>query len=82
MSYIKRWAMQEPLVDTVTSKFINSSQCPILDLNLKTVKVNELNFTAKYLLKINRKDYVHGLVGWFDTYFSHGHVPVKLSTSI
>jgi protein arginine N-methyltransferase 1 len=28
-----------------------------------------------------KRDYVNGLVGWFDVHFSASHIPLKLSTS-
>jgi protein arginine N-methyltransferase 1 len=81
MSCIKSWALREPLVDHVDSKTINSNACPILDVDLKTVKVGELDFSHQYKLKIHRDDYIHGFVGWFDVSFSSCHMPIKLSTS-
>lgn len=81
MSSIKKWSLFEPLVDTVQQDLINTDYCPILDIDLKTVKASELDFASEYRLTVNRDDKIHGLVAWFDTYFSHSPVPVKLSTS-
>jgi hypothetical protein len=48
---------------------------------LETVKKEELDFSAGYRLTMSRKDFVHGLVLWFDTHFSHGKEFINLSTS-
>lgn len=81
MKSIKKWALVEPLVDYVDRKNINSEATPILNIDLKTVKASDLDFSNNYKVKIIRNDYVHALVAWFDCYFSHCHIPVKLSTS-
>lgn len=46
MSNIKKWALIEPLVDPVDRKAINSDSCPILDIDIRTVKKEDLDFTA------------------------------------
>lgn len=81
MSSIKKWALFEPLVDVVDRELINTDSCPILDLNLKTLKLEDLNFASEYRLNVKRDDKIHALISWFDCYFSHATVPVKLSTS-
>jgi protein arginine N-methyltransferase 1 len=91
MSCIKKWALKEPLVDHTEGKCVNSNAPAILDIDIKTVKVEDLNFSVAYELKIMRDDYVHALVGWyiihiielrrFDVFFSKAHIPIKLSTS-
>lgn len=53
------------------------------------MKVEELDFSSQYLLKIHKDDYIHALVGWYEKYiivrfdvqFSSCHVPVRLTTS-
>lgn len=52
-----------------------------MDIDLYKVKVSELDFASKYSIKITRNDYVHGYIAWFETYFSHSHMPIRLSTS-
>lgn len=81
MSCIKKWAMMEPLVDVIDKKTINSNSCPILDVDLEKVKIKDLDFASGFKLSINKNDYVHALVTWFDVYFSHGNKPIILSTS-
>ena len=81
MSSIKGWAMLEPLVDVVGKNQINTDTATILDIDIKTVKVSDLDFSSEYKLNIKRDDKVHALIAWFDVYFTKGATPVKLSTS-
>jgi protein arginine N-methyltransferase 1 len=81
MGSIKKWALFEPLVDVVDKELINTDACAVLDIDLKTVKVEELNFAAEYRLNVKRDDKIHAFVAWFDTFFSYSKVPVTLSTS-
>lgn len=60
---------------------MNGEACAILDIDLYTVKKEDLDFTAEFKIKVTRDDYVHGYIAWFDTFFSHSHVPIKLSTT-
>ena len=64
MTCIKKWALKEPLIDCVDSKAINSQACSVLDIDIKTVKVEDLNFSHKYSIKVQRDDHVHAIVGW------------------
>jgi len=41
----------------------------------------DLNFSNSFKLSINRNEYIHGLVGWFEVYFTECHIPVRLSTA-
>jgi type I protein arginine methyltransferase len=81
MGSIKKWALLEPLVDVVDKPLINTDHSAILDIDLKTVTTKELDFASEYTLTIKRDDKIHGLVSWFDTYFSFSNPPGKLSTS-
>ena len=81
MSSIKKWALFEPLVDTVRRYQVNTNSCPIFDIDIKTVKKEQLDFASKYELQVKKNDKIHGLVSWFDVYFSHGSEVVRLSTS-
>jgi len=81
MSSIKKWALFEPLVDVVDTELINTEACPIFDVDLKTVTKDELDFASEYEIRVTRDDKMHAIVAWFDVYFSHSLMPVKLSTS-
>jgi protein arginine N-methyltransferase 1 len=81
MSSIKAWALLEPLVDVVDKDLLNTDYCPILDIDLKTVTVPQLDFSSEYNVQFRRNDKVHGLAVWFDVFFSFSTPSVKLSTS-
>ena len=81
MSSIQKWALFEPLVDVVDMELINSNACPILDIDIKTVTKQDLDFASEYRLNITRDDKVHALIVWFDTFFSFSPNPINLSTS-
>jgi protein arginine N-methyltransferase 1 len=69
MNCLKQAAIQEPIVDFCEKEAINSSICRILDLDLYTCTIADLDFSNQYSLVINRNDTVHALVSWFDISF-------------
>jgi len=83
MSSIKKWALFEPLVDVVDPELINTDACAVFDVDLKTVKKEELDFSAEYQLRIKRDDKIHAIISWFDCFFDYGadSTPIELSTS-
>ena len=81
MSCLSGAAMKEPLVDVCESNMIVSTQCMVLDLDLVTMKKEDVEFSNEYSIEMKRDDTVHALVAWFDTKFSNLHNPVTLSTS-
>jgi protein arginine N-methyltransferase 1 len=82
MSCIAPTVMREPLVDVVHSNAIISTASKILELDLCTMKPEDVEFTCEYSLKFNYDDKVHGLVAWWDSDFSRlSQRQVTLSTS-
>ena len=81
MTCIKPSVLCEPLIDVCDSKYIISNNCKIQEIDLYTVKVEELDFTASYALEFNRNDTFSGLIGWFDTIFKKLPNQITLSTS-
>jgi protein arginine N-methyltransferase 1 len=81
MSSLSVAAMKEPLIDVCKGDMINSTYCKILDLDLCTMKKEDVEFTSEYSLTINRDDTVHALIAWFDTPFENLENPNNLSTS-
>ena len=53
----------------------------IMELDLVTMKKEDVEFATEYSLVINRNDNVHGVVAWFDVVFSDLQNPITLSTS-
>lgn len=64
MSCIKPWALREPLVDNVEDGQINSNSVAVFEIDIQTVKIEELDFSSQYQIKINKDDYVHAIVAW------------------
>jgi len=81
MSCIKKTALTEPLVDVVPETQVISNPCCIFEIDLHTVKVEDLQFQSNFLIKFNRQDFCHALVAYFDVTFSACHVATGFSTS-
>jgi protein arginine N-methyltransferase 1 len=81
MSPMKSLVLKEAMIDTFNSEHIISKSCPILDINLKTVKVEDLDFVSDFSVKVTRKDHLSAFIVWFDNIFSDCNVPVTLTTS-
>ena len=82
MSCFKNAVIAEPLVDVCPQKLINTSSCRILDIDLYTVKKEDLDFSSKYEITFTtNKDSFSGLVAWFDTGFTKLTNKFNLTTS-
>lgn len=81
MTVVQPSVMQEPLIDICEKGAINSSHCKIMEIDLYTVKKEDLDFTAAYELTFFRNDTVHGLISWFDIYFDKVPNKVEFTTS-
>ena len=82
MSCFKNAVIGEPLVDVCPQRLINSSSCRILDIDLYTVKKEDLDFSSKYEITFTRdNDNFSGLVAWFDTGFTKLTNKFNLTTS-
>eukprot|EP01054_Gregarina_sp_Poly1_P007482 Gregarina_sp_Poly_1__7481@NODE_416_length_8734_cov_134_157609_g338_i0_p4_GENE_NODE_416_length_8734_cov_134_157609_g338_i0NODE_416_length_8734_cov_134_157609_g338_i0_p4_ORF_typecomplete_len390_score55_90PrmA/PF06325_13/6_7e24Methyltransf_25/PF13649_6/1_1e03Methyltransf_25/PF13649_6/1_3e14Methyltransf_25/PF13649_6/1_7e03Methyltransf_31/PF13847_6/3_9e12MTS/PF05175_14/3_3e12PRMT5/PF05185_16/9_3e12CMAS/PF02353_20/1_8e10Methyltransf_16/PF10294_9/3e10Cons_hypoth95/PF03602_15/2_1e09Methyltransf_23/PF134 len=79
-SPVKKCIMEEPIVDTVQDCAVVTEACCVLDLNLYTCKVEDLDFAAPFRLKFNRQDFAHALIAWFDCEFTACHSTVAFST--
>lgn len=80
MSCIRDMAMLEPLVDTVQGGAVMSDAYPLIEVDIQTVKKEELTFAAPFKLNFKRADYCHALVAYFDIGFTHCHKPLWFST--
>jgi protein arginine N-methyltransferase 1 len=81
MKCIQPAVMSEPLIDVCDKGAINSTKCKIMEIDLYTVKKEDLDFSAKYELTFNRQDTLHGLMAWFDIYFDKVPNKVEFTTS-
>ena len=80
MKCIREIAIREPLVDVVPYEAVVTNAFPFKNIDLLTVKKEELSFTAQFDLVAKRGDYVHAFVAYFDTRFSQVPKPIKLPT--
>ncbi|AET40431.1 protein-arginine omega-N methyltransferase HMT1 Ecym_6026 [Eremothecium cymbalariae DBVPG len=74
--------MREPLVDTVDNAAVNTTKSKLIEFDLNTVTVADLAFESKFTLTAKRKDFINGLISWFDIQFPapEGVKPVTFST--
>jgi len=80
MAAIKKLAMQEPLVDVVEQHMIITNNCPLLKIDINTVKIEDLSFSTPFRLVATRNDFCHAFIAYFDIEFSKCHKPIYFST--
>ncbi|XP_009946885.1 PREDICTED: protein arginine N-methyltransferase 8-like, partial [Leptosomus discolor] len=80
MTCIRDVAMKEPLVDIVDPKQVVTNACLIKEVDIYTVKTEELAFTSAFCLQIQRNDYIHALVTYFNIEFTKCHKKMGFST--
>jgi len=80
MSCIKEDVVTEPLVDTVEHVNVCTRYERVLDVDLYTVKKEDLDFQSKVCLHVVRNDYVQALVAFFDVHFTKCHTEMGFST--
>uniref|UniRef100_H3BD96 type I protein arginine methyltransferase n=1 Tax=Latimeria chalumnae TaxID=7897 RepID=H3BD96_LATCH len=80
MSCIKEVAIKEPLVDVVDPKQLVTNACLIKEVDIYTVKVEDLSFTSPFCLQVKRNDYIHALVAYFNIEFTRCHKRTGFST--
>jgi protein arginine N-methyltransferase 1 len=68
-------------VDVVDPKQLVSSACLIKEVDIYTVKLDDLSFTSPFCLQVKRNDYIHALVTYFNIEFTRCHKRTGFSTS-
>lgn len=81
MSAIRNVAISEPLVDCVEPKQVVTNSSLLKEVDLYTVKKEDLTFTAPFNLQVRRQDYVHALVTYFTVEFTKCHKRIGFSTA-
>uniref|UniRef100_A0A671YUC7 type I protein arginine methyltransferase n=1 Tax=Sparus aurata TaxID=8175 RepID=A0A671YUC7_SPAAU len=81
MTCIRNVAMKEPLVDVVDPKQVVTNSCLIKEVDIYTVKTEDLTFTSAFCLQIQRNDYIHALVTYFHIEFTKCHKKTGFSTA-
>ena len=80
MNCMRDWAISEPLVDIVDGKSVAAKPMLIKDINIMTVKKEELSFTSPFKLVASRQDTIHAFVGYFDISFPSSKNQITFST--
>lgn len=81
MSAIRNVAISEPLVDCVEPKQVVTNSSLLKEVDLYTVKKEDLTFTAPFNLQVRRQDYIHALVTYFTVEFTKCHKRIGFSTA-
>jgi protein arginine N-methyltransferase 1 len=81
MSAIRNVAISEPLVDCVEPKQVVTNSSLLKEIDLYTVKKEDLKFTVPFNLQVRRQDYVHALVTYFTVEFTKCHKRIGFSTA-
>jgi protein arginine N-methyltransferase 1 len=81
MSCLTPTVMREPLIDVVTGNMLVTDSSKILELDLCTMKPEDVEFSSKYRLTSLHDDKMHAMVAWWDCGFTNLKKPVMLSTS-
>jgi protein arginine N-methyltransferase 1 len=80
MSCIRKVAISEPLVDVVDPKQVVTGSCVVKDVDLYTVKPEDLAFSSPFHITVRRNDYVQALVSYFSVEFTKCHKRMGFST--
>jgi len=81
MSCIRKVAISEPLVDVVDPKQVITNSCLIKEVDMYTVKEEDLSFSSPFHLQCRRDDYVQALVCYFNIEFTKCHKRTGFSTA-
>ncbi|XP_057693266.1 protein arginine N-methyltransferase 8-B isoform X2 [Corythoichthys intestinalis] len=81
MTCIRNVAMKEPLVDVVDPKQVVTNSCLVKEVDIYTVKTEDLSFTSAFCLQVQRNDYIHALVTFFNIEFTKCHKKTGFSTA-
>ncbi|XP_067121467.1 protein arginine N-methyltransferase 1-like isoform X2 [Centruroides vittatus] len=81
MSCIRKVAISEPLVDVVDPKQVVTNACLLKEVDLYTVKQEDLTFTSPFHLQVRRDDYIQAFVTFFNVEFTKCHKRTGFSTA-
>merc|ERR1712106_667252 len=81
MSAIRKVALTEPLVDVVDRHTVVTNNCLVKEIDIQTVKKEDIPFESPFHLQIRRNDYIQALVTFFNVEFTHCHKKVGFSTA-
>lgn len=80
MTCLQKEVVKEPTIDVVNSEEVFTTSSILLELDLNTCKIENLNFCSEFTLEALRDDTLTALIGYFDIIFSLPNT-VSFSTS-
>ena len=81
MMPLQEVALQEPVVDVVAPDAIVTNSVAFLSLDILTCTKEDLSFEADFELEVQRNDFLHGFVVYFECAFTQVHKPIGFSTA-
>ena len=81
MTPLQEVALKEPVVDVMDPKAIVTNSVPILSLDILTCKKEDLSFESDFELEVQRNDFLHAFVVYFECAFTQAHKPIGFSTA-
>lgn len=81
MSCLRQVAIREPLVDVVDQKMVVTNHAQLLEVDLNTLRKEDLSFDVPFRLIARHDDYVHAVVTFFTVEFSKCHKKTWFSTA-
>eukprot|EP01097_Dermamoeba_algensis_P003737 TRINITY_DN2555_c0_g1_i1.p1 TRINITY_DN2555_c0_g1~~TRINITY_DN2555_c0_g1_i1.p1 ORF type:complete len:155 (-),score=35.43 TRINITY_DN2555_c0_g1_i1:189-653(-) len=80
MSPMKEECYREPIFDNVDPENIFTNTFPVLNIDLKTAKIEDTVWTGQFELTAYHNDYCHALLLYFDAHFSDASKHISLNT--
>ena len=81
MSTIKKLVPMTPTIDNVDEEQLVCELDTIKEIDLMSVKIEDLSFSSPFKINAFRNGFVNGFMGFFDYLFTSGHQPLHVSTS-
>ncbi|KAM3137036.1 Protein arginine N-methyltransferase 8 [Paramecium bursaria] len=79
MQAMKRWVQIEPLFESIKPSQLNGDPSLIYEIDMYTCTESDLQFANAYKIRINRTDYISGIIAWFEYAFNQCHLPLNIS---
>ena len=81
MSCMKKYALEEPLIEVVQKDTLCTNAVNILSLDVNKAKLKDLEFATNFQMEVTRTGHCSGVVGYFDIGFCQNATnPVTFST--
>ena len=81
MSSMKKYALEEPIIDIVHLENICSNAVKVFSLDVNNVKLQDLEFEKEFQMEVTRSGPFVGLVGYFDIgFYRDSSNPISFST--